>query len=268
MIRHRSLDHQHQTGAAPESAIPAGACRSCPSRRVGVSADYAGVDIIQDRSGAPLVLEVNSAGLAGVAAVTRTRIAGFDRALPRRLPRTDRGEPARSAKRARDSASHATPGCPAFRDACLAELDALKPGNVHRFGDDPRMSVADFERSARVAALLSLQCASVGAHSRKRRRDDRCRRPTTPISALSFSQPPRLGSVERCGRRSAQAAQGSSPVSASRDARDAYASIREANHGGLGEVRAMAWARSRPLRCSSREGCGKVILTASPGTIP
>ena len=40
----------------------------------------------------------------------------------------------------------------AFHDSCLAELDALKPGNVHRFADDTRMSVADFERSAAAAA--------------------------------------------------------------------------------------------------------------------
>lgn len=38
-----------------------------------------------------------------------------------------------------------------FHDACLAELDALKPGNVHRHGGD-LMSVADFEVSAAAAA--------------------------------------------------------------------------------------------------------------------
>ena len=40
----------------------------------------------------------------------------------------------------------------AFHDACLAELEALKPGNVHRFAGGHRMSVADFERSAAAAA--------------------------------------------------------------------------------------------------------------------
>jgi triphosphoribosyl-dephospho-CoA synthase len=40
----------------------------------------------------------------------------------------------------------------AFHDACRAELEALKPGNVHRFSDGHRMSVADFERSAEAAA--------------------------------------------------------------------------------------------------------------------
>ena len=36
----------------------------------------------------------------------------------------------------------------AFRDACLTELDELKPGNVHRHADDHRMSVRDFENSS------------------------------------------------------------------------------------------------------------------------
>ena len=40
----------------------------------------------------------------------------------------------------------------AFHDACLAELDALKPGNVHRHADGHGMAVADFERSAAAAA--------------------------------------------------------------------------------------------------------------------
>jgi triphosphoribosyl-dephospho-CoA synthase len=54
-----------------------------------------------------------------------------------------------------------------FLEACLAELDALKPGNVHRFGDDPRMSVADFETSARVAApALAMPMLSVGVRIR------------------------------------------------------------------------------------------------------
>jgi len=35
-----------------------------------------------------------------------------------------------------------------YRAACLAELDAPKPGNVHRFADGHGMSVADFERAA------------------------------------------------------------------------------------------------------------------------
>ena len=39
-----------------------------------------------------------------------------------------------------------------FLDACLAELDALKPGNVHRFGDGHDMTVNHFAASAEAAA--------------------------------------------------------------------------------------------------------------------
>lgn len=57
----------------------------------------------------------------------------------------------------------------AFRDACLAELDALKPGNVHRFGDDgdAPMRVTDFEASARAAApAIGMPMISVGVRIR------------------------------------------------------------------------------------------------------
>lgn len=40
----------------------------------------------------------------------------------------------------------------AYRDACLAELAALKPGNVHVFAPGHDMTVADFETSARASA--------------------------------------------------------------------------------------------------------------------
>ena len=51
-----------------------------------------------------------------------------------------------------------------FEDACLAELDALKPGNVHRFASGHRMTVADFEKSAAAAApFIGADELSVGA---------------------------------------------------------------------------------------------------------
>ncbi|MBS7541972.1 triphosphoribosyl-dephospho-CoA synthase [Ancylobacter oerskovii] len=40
----------------------------------------------------------------------------------------------------------------AFLRSCLAELDALKPGNVHRFAAGHGMEVAHFEAAARAAA--------------------------------------------------------------------------------------------------------------------
>jgi triphosphoribosyl-dephospho-CoA synthase len=52
----------------------------------------------------------------------------------------------------------------AFERACLDELAAPKPGNVHVFADGHRMSADDFVRSAAAAAApLSIRGARVGA---------------------------------------------------------------------------------------------------------
>lgn len=40
-----------------------------------------------------------------------------------------------------------------FEDACLSELEAIKPGNVHIFADGHGMTVQDFVKSARGAAM-------------------------------------------------------------------------------------------------------------------
>jgi triphosphoribosyl-dephospho-CoA synthase len=51
----------------------------------------------------------------------------------------------------------------AFRSACLAELEALKPGNVHVFADGHRLTTGEFARSAEAAAApLSAEGARVG----------------------------------------------------------------------------------------------------------
>lgn len=49
-----------------------------------------------------------------------------------------------------------------FRDACRAELAALKPGNVHVFRDGHGMTVATFERAAEVAAVRLVAGRTVG----------------------------------------------------------------------------------------------------------
>ena len=52
----------------------------------------------------------------------------------------------------------------AFEAACLDELQALKPGNAHIFSDTHKLSVAQFEASARAAAPpLTLPGARIGA---------------------------------------------------------------------------------------------------------
>ena len=52
----------------------------------------------------------------------------------------------------------------AFVWACLAELDAPKPGNVHALAGGHRMTIEDFIRSANAAAVpLSAAGSRVGA---------------------------------------------------------------------------------------------------------
>jgi triphosphoribosyl-dephospho-CoA synthase len=132
----------------------------------------------------------------------------------------------------------------AFHDACLAELDALKPGNVHRFGDDgarigdARMNVADFETSARVAApAIAGPGLSVGARIK--------RSVEATIDAVGHNA--NLGIVllsaplasaaldDATGdlrRRLAKVLAGTRVA----DARETYAAIRYANPGGLGQA--------------------------------
>ena len=48
----------------------------------------------------------------------------------------------------------------AFKAACLDELDAPKPGNVHAFADGHRMTAAQFEASAAAAAAPIAQAGA------------------------------------------------------------------------------------------------------------
>jgi tetrahydromethanopterin:alpha-L-glutamate ligase len=78
MIRHgASWITNIKQGARAEAAIPSQTLIDLALRAaICVGADYAGIDIMQDRFGAPLVLEVNSMpAWQGLQRVTRTRIA-------------------------------------------------------------------------------------------------------------------------------------------------------------------------------------------------
>ena len=126
----------------------------------------------------------------------------------------------------------------AFRDACLAELDALKPGNVHRFGDDPRMSVTDFETSARVAAApLARAGGSVGERIRA----------SVAATVAAVGHNTNLGIVLLSAPLASAALSNEAGDLRERlanvlaglsieDAREAYAAIRLASPGGLGDV--------------------------------
>ncbi len=125
----------------------------------------------------------------------------------------------------------------AFHDACLAELDALKPGNVHRFADGHRMSVVDFEASAAAAApTIGMLNLSVGERIEQ----------AVLATKDAVGQNTNLGIILLAAPL-AQAAMGSDGTLRDRlaqvlrslsveDARAAYRAIRVAEAGGLGEV--------------------------------
>jgi triphosphoribosyl-dephospho-CoA synthase len=126
----------------------------------------------------------------------------------------------------------------AFRDACLAELDALKPGNVHRFGDDPRMSVTDFETSARLAAAPLTQAgASVGERvSASVAATIAAVGHNTNLGIILLSAPLASAAlIDEAGDLRKRLAKVLAGLGLE-DARETYAAIRLANPGGLGDV--------------------------------
>ena len=126
----------------------------------------------------------------------------------------------------------------AFHDSCLAELAALKPGNVHRFADDKRMSVADFERSAAAAAPamgragLSVGKRILGAVEATRNAVGQ----NTNLGIILLAAP--LASAALDGEGSDLRARVGDVLDALtvQDARDTYEAIRIAQPGGLGEA--------------------------------
>ncbi|WP_019903816.1 triphosphoribosyl-dephospho-CoA synthase [Methylobacterium sp. 77] len=124
----------------------------------------------------------------------------------------------------------------AYRASCLAELDALKPGNVHVFGDGHRMAVADFVTSAAVSAPhLAAPGARVG------------RRVLAAMEATlhAVGQNTNLGILLLCAPLALAADRGGTWREAllqvldtldPADAADVFAAIRAANPGGLGKA--------------------------------
>lgn len=120
----------------------------------------------------------------------------------------------------------------AFIAACDEELAAPKPGNVHRCADGHRMTVADFERSARAAAPpLCQPDAPLGSRILEAVRATRD----------AVGQNTNLGIVLLCSPL-AMAAQADGDVraviaaSTIEDAESVFAAIRLAAPGGLGEA--------------------------------
>jgi triphosphoribosyl-dephospho-CoA synthase len=125
----------------------------------------------------------------------------------------------------------------AYIEACLAELDAPKPGNVHRFAPGHRMEVADFVRSAEAsAAPIAARGARVGSRIRE----------AVDATLEAVGQNTNLGIILLCAPLAAAA---EAPDTALRpalatvldglnraDAEDVFAAIAAANPGGLGRA--------------------------------
>ena len=125
----------------------------------------------------------------------------------------------------------------AYIEACLAELDAPKPGNVHRFAPGHRMEVEDFVRSAEAsAAPIALRGARVGARVRA----------AVDATLKAVGQNTNLGIILLCAPLGAAAeAQDTAlrPALArvlddldQGDAADVFSAIAAANPGGLGRA--------------------------------
>jgi len=123
-----------------------------------------------------------------------------------------------------------------FRDACLAELDALKPGNVHRFGDGHNMTIADFVASAEAAApFIGREGLAVG--KRIRLAVEATRRQTgqnTNLGIVLLAAPLAGAALaSRGGDLESRLHHMLQELSVD-DAREAYRAIRETKPGGLG----------------------------------
>jgi len=129
----------------------------------------------------------------------------------------------------------------AFLSACRAELDALKPGNVHRYAAGHGMEVVHFEKAAAAAAPpIADSSLSVGQRILR----------ATQASVAATGLNVNLGIVLLCAPLAKAAAETTIAVGFrrrldvvlseldQRDAEDAFAAIRLANPAGLGEVEA------------------------------
>jgi triphosphoribosyl-dephospho-CoA synthase len=126
----------------------------------------------------------------------------------------------------------------AFLDACLAELDALKPGNVHRFGDGHRMTIADFVTSAEAAApSIGRNGLAVGKRIRLAvEATQRAVGQNTNLGIVLLAAPLAGAALDqKSGDLRTRLARVLQQLSVD-DARDAYRAIRAAAPGGLGEA--------------------------------
>jgi triphosphoribosyl-dephospho-CoA synthase len=126
----------------------------------------------------------------------------------------------------------------AFHDACLAELEALKPGNVHRFADGHRMTIADFEKSAAAAApVMGAETLAVGERILKAvEATAKAVGQNTNLGIVLLSAPLATAALDRHGGDLRSRVLSVLEALSVKDAKDAYEAIRKAAPGGLGAV--------------------------------
>jgi triphosphoribosyl-dephospho-CoA synthase len=125
----------------------------------------------------------------------------------------------------------------AFLSACRAELDALKPGNVHVHADGHGMTVADFQRSADAAAIpLCRPGHSVGQRIRAAVEASRAAVPQNINLGIILLAAPLLAAAEHGTGDLRQHLGRVLDGLTIKDAADAFAAIAHANPGGLGRV--------------------------------
>ena len=126
----------------------------------------------------------------------------------------------------------------AFHDSCLAELEALKPGNVHRHGDGHGMSVADFEVSAEAAApIVGRARLAVGERIRRAvEATQDAAGQNTNLGIILLASPLAAAALDAGdGDLQARVARVLARLTID-DAREAYRAVRDARPGGLGEA--------------------------------
>ncbi len=145
----------------------------------------------------------------------------------------------------------------AYIAACLTELDALKPGNVHRHAEGHGMTAGDFETSARVSApAIARRGARVGVRVRE----------AVAATRAAVGQNTNLGIVLLCAPLAAAAERGE-PLRDGLiatldgldldDAREVFAAIVLANPGGLGS------AETHDVRAPASIGLREAMIAAA-----
>jgi triphosphoribosyl-dephospho-CoA synthase len=125
----------------------------------------------------------------------------------------------------------------AFLGACRAELDALKPGNVHIHADGHGMTVQDFLDSAAAAAPpLCRRGSPVGERIRDAVAASRAAVPTNTNLGIILLAAPLIAAAERRDGAFRDRLRRVLDALTIDDARDAFAAIVRANPAGLGRI--------------------------------